>query len=139
MFAWKESDVLDGQPVQVFNFQVASANSNFDLTGENNRQHAVGFHGLVYLDPATRSVRRITIDADDIPDNLLVRASSISVDYSWVSINNHDYLLPIRGAVSLREGKHQAVLNEFEFRNYRRFGSQIRILTKEESKSLPGN
>ena len=81
----------------------------------------------------------ITIDADDIPDNLLVRASSISVDYSWVSINNHDYLLPIRGAVSLREGKHQAVLNEFEFRNYRRFGSQIRILTKEESKSLPGN
>jgi VWFA-related protein len=138
-FAWKESDVLDGQPVQVFTFQVASANSNFDLTGENNRQHAVGFHGLVYLDPATRSVRRITIDADDIPENLLVRASSISVDYSWVAINNHDYLVPIRGAVSLREGKHQAVLNEFEFRNYRRFGSQIRILTKEESKNLPGS
>jgi VWFA-related protein len=138
-FTWKESDVLDGQPVQVFAFQVALANSNFDLTGENNRQHAVGFHGLLYLDTATRSVRRITIDADDIPESLLVRASTISVDYSWISINNHDYLLPVRGAVSLREGKHQAVLNEFEFRNYRRFGAQIRILTKEESKNLPGN
>ncbi len=135
-FTWKESDVLDGQPVQVFAFQVASANSNFDLTGENNRQHAVGFHGLVYLDTATRSVRRISIDADDIPDNLLVRSTSISVDYSWITINSHDYLMPIRGAVSLREGKHQAVLNEFEFRNYRRFGSQIRILTKEESKTI---
>lgn len=138
-FAWKESDVLDGQPVQVFAFQVALANSNFDLTGLNNRQHAVGFHGLVYLDIATRSVRRITIDADDIPEILQVRASSMSVDYSWISINKHDYLLPIRGAVSLREGKHQAVLNEFEFRNYRRFGSQIRILTKEESKSISQN
>ena len=135
-FTWKESDVLDGQPVQVFAFQVASANSNFDLTGENNRQHAVGFHGLVYLDTATRSVRRISIDADDIPDNLLVRSTSISVDYSWITINSHDYLMPIRGAVSLREGKHQAVLNEFEFRNYRRFGSQIRILSKEESKTI---
>ena len=44
--------------------------------------------------------------------------------------------MPIRGAVSLREGKHQAVLNEFEFRNYRRFGAQIRILSKEESKNI---
>jgi VWFA-related protein len=138
-FTWKESDVLDGQPVQVYAFQVALANSNFDLTGLNNRQHAVGFHGLVYLDTGTRSVRRITIDADDIPEILQVRASSMSVDYSWISINNHDYLLPVRGAVSLREGKHQAVLNEFEFRNYRRFGSQIRILTKEESKNLQHN
>ncbi len=138
-FTWKESDVLDGQPVQVFAFQVAAANSNFDLTGPNNSQHAVAFHGLLYLDTATRSVRRITIDADDIPETLLVRASSISVDYSWVMINNHDYLLPIRGAVSLREGRHQAVLNEFEFRNYRRFGSQIRILSKEESKKLSQN
>jgi VWFA-related protein len=138
-FTWKESDVLDGQPVQVFGFQVAATNSSFDLTGLNNRQHAVGFHGLVYLDPATRSIRRITIDADDIPDILQIHASSISVDYGWISINGHDYLLPMRGAVSLREGKHQAVLNEFEFRNYRRFGSQIHILTKEESKNLPGN
>jgi VWFA-related protein len=138
-FIWKESDVLDGQPVQVFAFQVALANSAFDLTGLNNRQHTVPFHGLVYLDTATRSVRRISIDADDIPDNLQVHASSISVDYGWITINGHDYLLPIRGAVSLREGKHQAVLNEFEFRNYRRFGAQIRILTKEESKNLHGN
>lgn len=138
-FTWKESDVLDGQPVQVFAFQVALANSNFDLTGLNNQQHTVAFHGLVYLDTATRSVRRITIDADDIPENLAVHGSSISVDYGWISINSHDYLLPVRGAISLREGKHQAVLNEFEFRNYRRFGAQIRILSKAESKNLPSN
>jgi hypothetical protein len=96
----------------------------------------VGFHGELYLDAATRSVRRLTITADDIPDNLRVQATSISVDYGWVTINGHDYLLPARGAVSLREGKHQAVLNEFEFRDYRRFGSQIRILSSQESKNL---
>lgn len=135
-FRWKEADVLDGQPVEVFSFTVARENSLFDLTGENNRQNVVGFHGELYLDAATRSVRRLTITADDIPDNLRVQATSISVDYGWVTINGHDYLLPARGAVSLREGKHQAVLNEFEFRDYRRFGSQIRILSSQESKNL---
>ena len=97
------------------------------------------FHGLVYIDTSTQSIRRITIEADDIPANLLVAASSLSVDYGWITINRHDYLMPIRGAVSLREGKHQAVLNEFEFRNYRKFGAQIRVLTKEESKNVEKN
>ena len=127
-FTWKESEVLDGQPVQVFEYTVDQKHSSFDVAGLNNTQHTVGFHGEVYLDPATLSVRRISINADRIPAFLHVRASSILVDYSWVSINNHDYLMPDRGAVSLREGKRQAVLNEFEFRDYRRFGSQVRIL-----------
>jgi hypothetical protein len=30
-------------------------------------------------------------------------------------------------------------LNEFQFRDYRRFGSQIRVLNKEESKDIPSN
>ena len=99
----------------------------------------VGFHGLLYLDTATHSVRRITIEADDIPPTLAIRASSISVDYAWISINHHDYLLPVRGAVSLHETKHIPVLNEFQFRDYRRFGSQIRMLNKEESENIPRN
>jgi hypothetical protein len=136
-FTWQEADVLDGQPVQVFAFQVDTANSAFDLAGENNRQLPVGFHGLVYLDTTTHSIRRLTLNADNIPEILSVRATSFSVDYNWVTINAHDYLMPARGAVSLREGKHQAVLNEFEFRNYRRFGSQVRILSTAESKELP--
>ena len=138
-FTWKEADVVDGQPAQVFTFKVDAINSSFDVAGLNNRQNVVAFHGEVYLDTATHSIRRITVDADNIPDSLEVRASTISVDYSWVTINGHDYLLPSRGAVSLREGKHQAVLNEFEFRGYRRFGSQVRILSTAESKSLPKN
>jgi VWFA-related protein len=135
-FTWKEADVIDGQPAQVFTFKVALANSQFDVAGLNNRQNVVAFHGEVYLDTATHSIRRITVDADNIPEFLAVRATTISVDYSWVTINGHDYLLPARGAVSLREGKHQAVLNEFEFRNYRRFGSQVRILSTAESQTL---
>jgi VWFA-related protein len=135
-FTWQESDTLDGQPAQVFAYQVALPHSNFSLAGANMQQLPVAFHGLVYLDTATHSIRRITVDADNIPDTLKVRATSLSVDYNWVTISGHDYLMPSRGAVSLREGKRQAVLNEFEFRNYRRFGSQVRILSTAESQQL---
>ena len=135
-FNWQESDTLNGEPVQVFAYNVDLAHSSFSVAGENLRQIVVAFHGLVYIDAATHSIRRITVDAENIPDSLRVRATSLSVDYNWVTIAGHDYLLPSRGAVSLREGKHEAVLNEFEFRNYRRFGSQIRVLSAAESKQL---
>ena len=135
-FTWKRSAFLDGQPVQVVAFQVARANSSFDLSDRANHVQPVGFRGLLYLDPATNSVRRISIDANDIPAKLLIRACSMSVDYSWVSMENHDFLLPVRGAVSLQESRRRPVLNEFEFRNYHRFGSQVRVLTAEEMAAL---
>jgi VWFA-related protein len=136
VFTWKRSALLDGQPVQVFAFRVARANSTFNLTDRNGHTQPAGFHGLLYLDPATRSVRRISVDADDIPSGLLIRACSLSVDYSWISMGNHDYLLPVRGAVSLQETGRRPVLNQFEFRNYRRFGSEVRMLTAAETKAL---
>ena len=35
---------------------------------------------------------------------------------------------PIRGTVSLTRGKREAVLNEMEFRNYRRYGAKSKIV-----------
>lgn len=138
-FTWKQAALIDGQPVQVFAFKVARADSGFDLSDRGNQTMRAGFHGLLYLDAATRSVRRISVDADDIPHALLIRASSISVDYAWISMQDHDFLLPIRGAVSLQETRRRPVLNEFEFRDYRRFGSQAHVLTSEEVKALGKN
>ena len=131
-FTWKKYAVLDGQTVQVFAFQVALANSSFDLVDRAGDTARVGFHGLLYLAPTTRTVRRISIDADDIPAKLNIRASSVSVDYSWISMQDHDFLLPVRGAVSLQESKKRPVLNEFEFFDYHRFGSHSHILSDDE-------
>ena len=136
VFTWKRSAFLDGRPAQVFAFQVARAHSTFNLSDRSGHTQPVGFHGLVYVDPATHSVRRITVEADDIPEKLLIRACSMSVDYAWISMQNHDFLLPVRGAVSLQETGKRPVLNQFEFRNYRRYGSQVRMLSNDELRAL---
>ena len=132
VFTWKQAAFIEGQPIQIFAFKVARENSTFNLSDRGNHTAVVGFSGLLYIDPATGSVRRVTLAADDIPKRLLIRACSISVDYSWITMQNHDFLLPVRGAVGMQESGHHPVLNEFAFRDYRRFGSQVRILAGDQ-------
>jgi hypothetical protein len=126
-FHWKETDVLGDETVQVFDYKVASANSEFSVTGSNSRQIIVGFHGQVYFDTATRSVRRISLIADDLPKDFSTHGTAIRVDYDYVMINAHDYLMPVSAEVSLQQGRREATLNTIQFRDYRRYGSTVKL------------
>jgi VWFA-related protein len=127
IFQWKETDELNGGPVQVFNYTVDGTHSKFGVVGTDGREVIAGFHGQVFIDSSTRSVRRLTLVAD-LPKNFTIKASSIGVDYDYVAINQHDYLLPVSAEMRLIKGRHAAALNTIEFRNYKRFGSNLRVL-----------
>jgi hypothetical protein len=127
-FTWREKGELDGNPVEVFSYRVEAKNSRFSVTALPETPIYVAFHGLVYIDAATRGVRRITIEADGIPEKSPVRASAIILDYDYIAINNHDYLMPVRGEMRMRLGRHERILHRIEFRDYHRFGSEVRIV-----------
>ena len=84
-------------------------------------------HGQIFIDSATHDIRRIIEVADSLPKNFFIEATSISVDYDYIAINSHDFLLPVKAQVGLKERGRKAMLNEIEFRDYRRFGSKTRI------------
>ena len=129
-FQWKETGVLGDETVQVFDYRVARQNSTFALQEKSTVQMVVvGFHGQVYIDSATRRVRRVTQVVDDVPEKFPIRAGSVSVDYDYVSINDHDYLMPVSAQIMTSQGRRNISLNEIEFRNFRRFGSNARVLT----------
>jgi VWFA-related protein len=125
-FHWKGTGRLGNGTVQVFDYRVARTNSIL-YVGVNTTT-VVGYHGQVFIDSATRGVRRITIVADDIPKSSRLYATSISVDYDYVAINNHDYLLPVAAQVEVSHDRRETDLNRIEFRNFHRFGSTTRIL-----------
>jgi VWFA-related protein len=127
-FQWKETDAIGSETVQVLSYHVAHENSSWGLAGDDNWKLYPAFHGLLYIDNATRNVRRISLVADDLPRDFSIHSASITMDYDYVAIGNHDYLMPVSGAISLRQGKREAVLNEIEFRNYRRYGSKVKVL-----------
>jgi VWFA-related protein len=127
-FVWKENGLLSGEKVDLFEYHVAARDSSFGLTGDNNWQYKAAFHGVVSIDSATMGVRQLTIIADDLPPDFSIHASAIRVDYDYIAINGHDYLLPTRATISLRRHKHEGVLNEIKFRDYRRFGAKSRMV-----------
>jgi hypothetical protein len=127
-FVWKESGLLAGEKVDLFEYRVTAKDSSFELTGDNNWQYKAAFHGVVSIDAATLGVRQLTLIADDLPADFSIHASAIRVDYDYIAINAHDYLLPTRATISLRRHKHEGILNEIEFRDYRRFGAKSRMI-----------
>jgi VWFA-related protein len=125
---WKETGVLNDGTVQVFNYRVAQSNSNLNLRVSSTDVITVGYHGLVYIDSATHSVRRITEVADDVPKKYPIHATSVSADYDYVSIGGRDYLMPVGAQIILKKGHNETALNEIGFRNFHRFGSTAKIL-----------
>ena len=106
---------------------MAHENATLNLNEGNNNTIGVGFHGLVYIDTTTSGIRRVTVEADDLPRNFSMHAAAMTVDYDYVSISARDYLLPVHSTVSLQRHRRQIELNEIAFRNYRRFASRAKI------------
>jgi VWFA-related protein len=126
-FTWKEAGSLgDGGNLQILSYRVARENATLDLS-ESNNTIGVGFHGLVYIDAATSGIRRITVEADNLPHDFSMHAAAMTVDYDYVAISGRDYLLPVSSTVSLLRHRKQLELNEIAFRNYRRFASRTKI------------
>lgn len=125
-FHWKETNALNNGTVQVFEYRVARDNASITLGDSNGKVYA-GFHGLAYIDSSTYGIRRITMEADELPRDFSIHAASVAVDYDYVAIGPHEYLMPVRGTISLKRGRHEGDLNQIVFQGYRRYASQTRI------------
>jgi len=125
-FHWKETVAVAHRRAQVFEYKVNRENNSM-LLGDNDRRVYVGFHGLVYIDSETMGVRRITMEADNLPTDFSIHAASVAVDYEYVPVGSHEYSMPIRGTIRVQRGKHEADLNQVVFQDYRRYASAVKI------------
>jgi len=127
-FQWQSPAHLGDETMQVVKYVVSPENATMGLRDSNSHIFGVGAHGLLYIDAATGGVRRITLEADKIPAACLIHFVGMMVDYEFVTIGTHEYLLPVRAAVSVKRGNKRTELNEISFRNYRRFASQAKVV-----------
>jgi hypothetical protein len=87
---------------------------------------AAGYHGEVVLDTETSRVLRLTADADDIPKDLSIFQSSVEVDYDFIEVAGHPYLLPSH-SVSRMERSYRQIANTVTFTDYRKFEAESTI------------
>ena len=68
------------------------------------------------------------MEADDLPNSFSIHAASVSIDYDYVPVGDHDYLMPVRGSIRVQRGRHETDLSQIVFQDYRRFASQAKIV-----------
>jgi len=101
------------------------------------------YHGDIVFDPADGSIQLLTLEAE-MPSGGLVSSAGIAVEYAPQEIGGQSYICPARsvstlqahtaqqtGAVSRSnyKGAPKTFLNDVTFSNYRRFGTEMKILT----------
>ena len=131
---WDHWTTLRRRPAHVYSFQVlrekSRYNIEFGIYGRFHESTAVGQHGLIYVDHATHEILRIIADADGIPARFSIRSSRTQVDYDFVDISGHKFLLPLRAEIRM-ETRDVRTRNEVRFYNYRKFGSDTTISFEE--------
>jgi hypothetical protein len=123
-FHWKGSSSTRNRHAAVYTYRVARAKSHYILghrlkAGEMVEAPA-GYHGEVVLDNETARVLRLTASADDIPKDSGILQSSVEVDYNFVDVVGHTYLLPSRSEAHM-ERLYRQIANVVTFVDYRKF------------------
>lgn len=123
-FQWKESSNIRKRHAAVYTYRIARAKSHYLLghrqeTG-NMVEEAAGYHGDIVLDSETARVLRLTALADDIPKNSAILQSSVEVDYDFVGVAGHTYLLPSRSEAHM-ERLYRQITSLVTFVDYRKF------------------
>ena len=136
-FQWERWGKLRGRLMHVFSFRVPLEYSKYNITAEAvKRSITVGYHGLIFADRDSGSVMRITMEADDIPQDFPVRSASETLDYDTVSISGQKFILPLKVDMRMRDGRN-VMKNEAEFRLYDKFGADTSIQFSETPDALP--
>jgi hypothetical protein len=129
-FHWERWATLRGRRAYVYAYQVAQERSGWHVSsGKDAASPAAetvpGYHGLIFVDRDLLAVVRVTLVAE-LPTDFPIQQVEDTLDYDLAAISGHEYLLPLRAVVQMREGSHHSK-NEVEFRLYRKFTTEATI------------
>jgi hypothetical protein len=136
-FKLVDTDVLGGRRTLVYEYEVKQPVSRQEIkVGE--RAIIAGYHGKVWIDRELNRVLRLERIATDLPPDFPISAVRWLIDYDWVTINDHKYLLPSHAdIVSSERYRNQAyqTRNDIRFRGYRKFGTEVKIIEETDDET----
>lgn len=136
-FQWERWGKLRDHVMHVFSFRVRLENSKYHIeAGAVKRTVTVGYHGLIYADRDSNTVMRITMEADDIPEDFPIRSASETLDYDSISLSGQKFILPLKVDMRMVDGRN-VMKNQAEFRLYNKFGADTSIQFGDTPEALP--
>jgi hypothetical protein len=137
-----ETDVIRGRRAIVFDFSVDVDKAQQGLTCKTilERSTKTGIKGKIWIDAADARVLRIESEATDIPADFPCPTAKRNIDYDWTTIADEKYLLPLVSDVRLTirdQGRLFETRNVIRFRNYQKYGSDVRIVEEDSEPVKP--
>jgi hypothetical protein len=156
---WARWEQSASGKVAVFHYAVPNEKSNYRvqfccvLNGFNSDStpdlqifdEKSSYHGEIAFDPADGTILRVTLQAE-LPPHELVSNAGLMVEYAPVEIAGKSYVCPARSVSVLAahtaqphgmyskanyQGPTKTFMNDVVFGQYRRFGSEARIVAVE--------
>jgi hypothetical protein len=153
---WARWEKWPDGTLAVFHFAVPGDKSNYRVqfccivngySSDGTAQREVfnelaAYHGEIVFNPADGSIRLMTLEAE-MPRGGLVESAGIAIQYAATEIAGRGYICPVKSVSILEahtahqtgfisqskyQGTAKTFLNDVAFTDYRRFGSDARIL-----------
>jgi hypothetical protein len=134
-FEWLRWATLGGRRAHVLSYQVRQDRSKWGISYQRTMQITPAYSGLIYVERDSRTILRITLQAQGIPPSFPVQEATTILDFDFVDISGAKFMLPLKSTMRMRESKFLAK-NEVEFRSYRKFGADA-VITFDTTEPLP--
>ncbi len=126
-FKYYRSDSIGETLAAVYDFKVPLQRSDWTITigGQSLRP---AYSGSVWIDKKTAQVRRIEMQADNIPPDFPSDSVQSAVDYDVVPLGTTQFLLPVHAEnLSCQRGSPVCSKNAIDFRNYHKYSGESTI------------
>jgi hypothetical protein len=116
-FEWDRWEVTGGKRPALFAYYADLAHSTYWLCCPALK---TAHRGFVYADPESGAVRRIIINAADLPKGSQITGTALVLDYGEVTVGDRGYLLPRSSAACSRTRALES-REDIDYRNYRKY------------------
>jgi hypothetical protein len=149
-----DTDTLRGRRTLVFDFEIAKDKARGHITYGDERTVSTGLAGKVWIDRELGRVLRVEMTYTEIDPDFPVKSLEKRVDYDWVTIAEERHLLPVaadaiftavapvtyynpQSGRTTRETQLFQSRNEIRFRNYQKFGTEVKIIEDDDFPAEP--
>ena len=144
-----DTDTLRGRRTLVYDFAIKKELARAVITYAEQRSVSTGLSGKVWIDRELGRVLRVEMTYTEIEPDFPVKSLEKRVDYDWVTIAEQRHLLPVAAEAVFtatapvtyydpRRGRRTTEMqtfqsrNEIRFRNYQKFGTEVKILEDDD-------
>ncbi len=137
-FKLVDTDIIRNRRALVFDYSVTreKAQQVIIAAGSFDDTAITGMKGRIWIDRENFRILRVESAATEIPEGFRVRSANRTIDYDWVTISDEKFLLPLLSDVRLTSKENKQIYetrNVIRFKDYQRYGSEVKILDDDET------